>query len=202
MLFYYLCVKQKKSELLLQVIDNNDGYVSVKEAGEKGIERTYLMDLVESGYLRKVGRGLYLKRGLPLDPYYLLHFTYRKAVFAGASALYLHGLIDENEILEVILPANYMTKGIEGAKSRHVGKKEYEAGLSLTVSPHGTLVPCLDLERTLIDTIRYIDRFGKETWQHVWERGLSKNPYRSKLEDYARAFHCESALSVIFKTMK
>lgn len=194
-------MNKKKNEILLDLIENNDGYISVQEAKENGIERTYLFSLEEDGYLRKVARGLYLRKGLEVDPFYLIHFTYKKAAFSLRSSAFLQGLLPLEQTLSVNLPAGYMTKGILGAKSRHVGEKEYALGLSLAVSPNGTLVPCYDLERTMIDIIRYQESFSKEELEAALIEGFKKNPYQEKLDSYAKAFHLEAELKLIQKLL-
>jgi predicted transcriptional regulator of viral defense system len=161
-------VDKKKAYQILELADNHDGYVSVEEAKAHGIAQTYLSEEEKQGLFRRVAKGLYLKRGYPLDPYFLLHYKYKKAVFSLRSALALHGLIDSNEI-NVNLPNNYMTKGIEGAKSRHVGNKEFNVGLALAVTPNGTLVPCYDIERSVLDTIRYLDQFTRAELSLIWK---------------------------------
>ena len=192
-------MNKKKNEILLDAIDNNDGYISVQEAKEIGIERTYLFSLEEDGYLRKVARGLYLKKGIEPDPYYLLHFIYKKAVFSLGSSAFLHGLIKEDPVLSVNLPPNYMTAGIAGANARHVGDKEYNLGLSLAVSPRGTLVPCYDLERTIIDLLRYRSLYPDDVWNEALRIAFSKKPYEQKLRDYAYSFHYQDTLEVVQK---
>jgi len=194
-------VNKKKNEILLDLIENNDGYISVQEAKENGIERTYLFSLEEDGYLRKVARGLYLRKGLEVDPFYLIHFTYKRASFSLRSSAFLQGLLPLDPVLSVNLPAGYMTKGIEGARCRHVGEKEYALGLSLAVSPNGTLVPCYDLERTMIDILRYQGAFSKEELKTSLQEGFKKNPYQEKLEAYAKAFHCEAELRLVQKLL-
>ena len=192
-------MNKKKNEILLDLIENNDGYISVQEAKENGIERTYLFSLEEDGYLRKVARGLYLRKGLEVDPFYLIHFTYKRAAFSLRSSAFLQGLLPQDPVLSVNLPAGYMTKGIEGAKCRHVGEREYTLGLSLAISPNGTLVPCYDLERTMIDILRYPESFTKEEFKSALTEAFKRNPYEEKLIAYAKAFHCEGELRLAKK---
>ena len=199
-LFYNHCVKKKNDELLLDLADENDGYVSVATARENGIAQTYLSFMCAQGIFTKVGKGLYRKRGYEADPFFELRFRYGKAVFSLDSCLYLHGLSD-TPTLSVNLPANYLTHGIEGASCRHVGEKEYLTGQSLVVTPKGNLVMAYDLERTLIELIRQQDRFGKEEFLSLWEKGKKKSPYPSKLAHYAQAFRVEGELSLLLKLL-
>ena len=82
-----------------------------------------------------------------------------------------------------------MTKGIEGAKCRHVGNKEFNVGLALAVTPNGTLVPCYDIERSVLDTIRYLDQFARGELSLIWKGA------------YAKAFHIEGGMSLIKKLL-
>ena len=189
---------KKKTEVLFDLAEQNDGYVSVAEAASFGLAQTYLCAAEEEGLFQRISKGLYLKRGFQRDVFYELTFRYRKAVFARASALYLHGLSDIASV-EVNLPLNYFTSGIGEIPCRHVGQKEYTLGLSYVVTPRGNLVNCYDLERTLIDLIRYRDSFSKEDFLSCWLKGKEKSPYQEKLEAYASAFHVEGELSLLQK---
>ncbi len=193
-------MKKKNDELLLDLADENDGYVSVAAARENGIAQTYLSSMCAQGIFSKVGKGLYRKRGYEADPFFELRFRYGKAVFSLESCLYLHGL-SPTLTLSVNLPANYLTHGIDGVTCRHVGEKEYMTGQSLVVTPKGNLVMAYDLERTLIELIRQQDRFGKEEFLSLWENGQKKSPYPSKLARYAEAFHVEGELSLLLKLL-
>ena len=189
-------MQKKKLTLLLELADDNDGYVSVADAKRYGIVQTYLCQAEEDGLFTKVAKGLYLKKGYGRDPFYELFFRYRKVVFSLDSALFLHG-ISQDLVLKVNLPTNYLTQGIEGIPCRHVGQKEYALGLSLAVTPWGNLVSAYDLERTLVDLIRYRDAFPKEAFLSYWRLGKEKAPNPERLSAYARAFHVEGELSLL-----
>ena len=148
-------MKEKKSYELLVLAENNSGYVSLMEAKAMGIAPVYLSEGVQEGRFQKVARGLYLRKGYSNDPYFVIQFTYRKAVFSGASALYLHGLIDEEpKVMEVTLPQNYMTKGIKGLRCSHANAERYLLGLGIAATKEGHLVSCYDKERAFLEAIR------------------------------------------------
>ena len=178
-------MKKKSIEKLLDLADWNDGYVSVAEAKGMGIAQTYLSEGEEAGIFQKAAKGLYIKKGYPIDPFYILHFRYRKAVFCLHSALYLHGFHIE-PVLEVALPRNYMTAGIEGAGVLRKGADRYLLGQSLAVSPHGPLVPVYDIEMTIVDLILYRDRFLDEEYASILDEAKAKNIDKEKLFTYAR----------------
>lgn len=189
-------MEKKKTAILLELAEDNDGYVSVAQAREFGIAQTYLSSATEEGYFVKISKGLYLKKGYSRDPYFELFFQYHKAVFSFRSALYLHGL-SPSETVEVSLPLNYLTKGIPDIACRHVGAKEYGLGMALVITPRGNMVNSYDLERTLVDLLRHHDDFTKEEFLSLWAKGKEKSPYWDKLRAYAEAFHVEGELSLL-----
>lgn len=188
----------RKINRLKVLAENNDGYVSVEDAKAIGIAQTYLGLAVEMGEFQKVGKGLYLAKGYARDDYHLLHHRYKKAVFSFLSSAYLHGLLEEEPPLQVYLPTNYMTKGIEGASCRHYGDKEYNTGLSLIVSPRGSIVPCYDIERTLIDILRRREEMPKSRFLSIFEKAKKIGFYEEKLWKYASLFHVEEELKLLF----
>ena len=193
-------MEKKKTAILLELAEENDGYVSVSQAKDFGIAQTYLSSASEEGLFTRISKGLYLKRGYARDPFYELFFQYHKVVFSLRSALYLHGLSHE-ENLEVNLPLNYLTKGIPDIPCRHVGAKEYGLGQALVITPRGNMVNSYDLERTMIDLLRQHERFSKEEFLSLWRKGKEKSPYVEKLRDYAEAFHVEGELSLMMRLL-
>ena len=200
MFFYNLCMEKKKTEILFDLAEDNDGYVSIAEARQFGIAPAYLSSACEDGFFTRISKGLYLKKGFERDPYFELFFQYHKAVFSFQSALFLHGLTSES-VLEVNLPLNYLTKGIDGVPCRHVGAKEYGLGQALVITPRGNMVNSYDLERTMIDLLRHHDAFSKEDFLSLWRKGKEKSPYLDKLRSYAEAFHVSGELSLLLQLL-
>lgn len=198
-IFYNCCVEKKKLEKLLDLSEQNDGYVSVAEARDFGISQTYLCQAEELGVFRRICKGLYLKKGYALDPYYVLHFRYHKAVFCLRSALFLHGLIPSPVQMEVALPRNYMTAGIEGASITRKNESAYLLGWSLGVSPHGPLVPVYDLEMTIIDVILQKDKFEDLEYVNILDHLPKEKIDREKLFSYARTLKKEEVIFAVLK---
>jgi len=186
-------VKEKKSFEILVLAENNNGYISTIDAKQNGIAQEYLVLATEEGQFVKAARGLYVKKGYPLDPYYITQFIYKKAVFSLESALFLHELILEPAHLVVNLPRGYMTKGIKNSESRHVNDKEYFIGLGLAVSPFGHLVETYDLERTFLDAYRYRER-GTYNMKEVFALFRKRDIDENKLLSYAKEFKVVGAM--------
>lgn len=185
-------MKDKKSFEILVLADNNNGYITVKDAKEHGIVQQYLVSAEEEGQFVKAARGLYVKKGYPLDPYYILQFTYKKAVFSKISALVLHELIESDSIM-VNLPRGYLTHGIQNATSFHVNEKEYFLGLGLAVTKVGHLVETYDLERSFIDAYRYKDEMHINM-KEIFEKFKKRDFDKEKLIAYSKELHCFEAI--------
>jgi hypothetical protein len=155
-----------------------------------------LSEVKDSGLFIKVSKGLYLKRGFERDPFFELSFRYKKVVFGLRSALYLRGLTDE-PTLEVNLPLNYLTQGIEGVRARHVGEKEYGLGQTLAVTKQGNLVMTYSLERIMIDLLRRNGEFTKDEFVSLWLAAKNKNPYHDSLLSLAEVFHVEGEFALM-----
>lgn len=193
-------MEKKKTEILFDLAEDNDGYVSIAEARQFAIAPAYLSSACEDGFFTRVSKGLYLKKGFERDPYYELFFQYHKAVFSYKSALYLHGLTEEN-VIEVNLPLNYLTKGIPDIPCRHAGAKEYGLGQALVITRKGNMVNSYDLERTMIDLLRHHEDYSKEEFVDLWRKAKEKSPYLNKLRAYAEAFHVSGELSLLLQLL-
>lgn len=192
-------MENKKVSVLLEMAEDNDGYVSISDATRFGIAPTFVSTLVEQGLFLRLAKGLYIKKGYEPDSYYLLHYTYKKAVFGYASSLYLHGIENKPEIPDIVLPLNYMTSGIKGASCRHVGKKEYQTGQILSVTEKGNLVPCYDLERLYIETIKRQSELDKEVLLTRLRVLRNKGLVEERLQTYAASFHLQEAVALSLK---
>ena len=194
-------MEEKKSYQILQLAEDNDGYVSVAEAKRFGIPQIYLTVGEKEGQFKKVARGLYVKRGYPIDPYYVLHFTYKKAIFSLSSCAYLHGLLPKQEEMEIYLPQNYMTNGIPGCKVRHLSPAKIGLGFRLLVSPSGRLVPSYDLERLFLDILENEERFNAKEFVSLLSSILKKGIDNEILFDYAEKMGLLSQVKLALKML-
>ncbi|MBQ4255269.1 MAG: hypothetical protein II721_04655, partial [Bacilli bacterium] len=73
--------------------------------------------------------------------------------------------------------------------------------LALAVTPNGTLVPCYDIERSVLDTIRYLDQFTRAELSLIWKGAYAKGIDEDKLHEYARFFHVEGEIAITKKLL-
>lgn len=191
---------EKKSYQILQFAEDRDGYVSVSEAKRFGIAQTYLVLAEEEGQFEKVAKGLYVKKGYPIDPHYILHYRYPKAVFHLLSAAYLHGWIgNEGNHLSVKCPRNYMTSGIAGAQVSHASPADYQLGIGLVVTRNGLLVPATDKERTVVDIVRHQAEFSSRDFKEIIENAFAGGLDEQSLLHYAKQLRQENEIDLLLK---
>ena len=189
---------EKKSYQILQFAEDHDGYVSVSEAKQFGIAQTYLVLAEEEGQFDKVAKGLYVKKGYPLDPHYIIHYRYPKAIFQLTSAAYLHNwLPHDRPLMSVKCPQNYMTSGIEGCSCAHVNKKDYELGIGITLTRNGLIVAVTDKERTIVDFLRRKKDFDPSLVKTVLENAMASDLNWDLLQRYAEALGKQDEVSLL-----
>ena len=189
---------EKKSYQILQFALDRDGYVSVSEARRFGIAQTYLVLAEQEGQFDKVAKGLYVKKGYPIDPYYILHYRYPKALFCLESACYLHKwLSSEPKAMQVKLPRNYMTKGVEGCLSHHESLSSFSIGVGIGITPNGQFVSLTDKERTIVDLLLHQEDFDKAYLKSILEKALSDSIDWEVLRHYGELFKIEKAIDAL-----
>ena len=195
---------EKISYKILQFAEDHDGYVSVAEAKRFGIAQTYLVLAEEEGRFEKVAKGLYVKKGYPIDPYYITHFRYPKIIFHLLSAAFLHGWIskEESKTMMVKCPKNYMTSGITSCACMHVNNEDYRLGIALALTENGQFVPITDKERTLVDFLKYSNRFEPALVRKVIQNAAQSNIDWDMFMSYAKTLRQESnaaLLEILYK---
>lgn len=133
-----------------------NGIITSKQVREAGIHPYYLQQLVRSGELQQVSRGVYLRSDAWEDDLFLLQHRYRRGIFSHETALYLHSFSDRTPAkYTMTFPVNYHTLSLE-QEPLHVHRtilKNYELGVTEIQSPSGNPLRVYDLERTLCDIV-------------------------------------------------
>ena len=195
-------MSEKKSYQLLQFAEDHDGYVSVSDAKRFGLHQTYLVQGEEEGQFIKVCKGLYIRKGTPIDPYYILHFRYPKAVFCGVTAAYFHHWIDcDEEKPNVKLPRNYLTKGLEGYHCIHESPSSYALGIGLALTDHGQFVPVTDKERTLIDIVLKEKTYETGIFRQIVTSAFHSGLDYDRLNTYAEIFGAQLTIALLIKLL-
>jgi len=86
----------------IQKIENmmqaNSGIVTAAEVRSAGISPSYLSQMVDSGKLSRLDRGLYASPTVYVDEMFELYSKNKFIIFSHLSALYLHELTDRTPL--------------------------------------------------------------------------------------------------------
>ncbi len=184
-----------KREDVMKYIANNNGMINTEEAKEKNISLRNLQRLEEEGELERVAQGLYLHKDFLVDPFYLVQYRSSKAIFSHTTALYLHGLSDENpRILTMTIPSGWNTPLIKQDdlyKFYYYKEEIWEVGQEKIESPYGHIIKIYNRERTICDCIMAIDEIGRNIVIKGIKEYMENKESRdiNKLYKYAEIFN-------------
>jgi predicted transcriptional regulator of viral defense system len=174
------------------LLGHNHGYFTTKEAAAQGIDRWALTRLVQDGKIARVAQGLYTHPDAFPDPFVVTQHRCAIGVFSHETALYLHDLSDRLPLqLMMTIPSGWNSPLLkdDGLVFFYNKKTRFEMGLSSVQTKAGPQVRCYDVERTLCDCIRSIDRLDRDmvlTAMKSYMRQSGRN--RAKLLEYAGVF--------------
>ena len=192
-------------EQLDRLVDEGNGYLSCKEAADRGISPQVVSLYAHEKGLVREARGLYRDPGAWEDPLYTFQFRYPKLVFSHETALFLLGLSER----EPVAVSATLATGTGSAALAHDGVRVYkvrsglfELGLGAAETPFGHPVRCYSRERTLVDLLR-----SRTTVDQQELLSALKGYARSRQRDipllmrYARAFSVERLLATYLKVL-
>ncbi|RDB60784.1 hypothetical protein C1878_13115 [Gordonibacter sp. 28C] len=175
---------------LVDIAEENNGFVSSSQATEAGIPRRCLADLVDNGVLVKVERGLYALPGTWEDEFLVLQHRFARGVYSHETALFLHNLTDRTPLsFTMTFPRSYNATRVKAAEVdvRTCADAVLDLGLCMLRSPSGNMVRAYDVERTLCDLVRgqaAVDVQAVNPAMRAYAR--SKDRDMGKLLGYAR----------------
>jgi len=174
---------------LRKMLEENNGYVTTKQIRSLGIDSRGQKKLIDEKFLAKEAHGLYLGFDYFPDPFVKLQHQMPKAIFSHLTALFLHDLSDRD-------PLVYMLTIPTGSSSAHFKNNELrffynndsliQAGVVEILSPSGSKIKVFDVERTLCDCVKNIERLDRDLVITGLRRYL-RSPMRkdSRLLEYA-----------------
>lgn len=175
---------------ILNIINNNGGYITTKELQKNNISRNYLSILLKKGQIIRISRGFYSIKSGFADNFYIVISKSKKSVFSDATALYFHNLSDRNpSIYDITIPYGYGNsyKEEKNVNLHYVKKELIDLGLIEIESPFGMKVRVYDIERTICDIIKNKNKMDLEIFTKAL-RSYSKLKSKdlNKLMRYAK----------------
>jgi predicted transcriptional regulator of viral defense system len=154
------------------------GFVRARELAVVGAAGGTLQQLLKSGSLVKVGRGVYAPAGrqqTELDDLGTIAIKYPRLVFCLLTALHLHGLTTQSpHEVWVAVGQKARTPSIEYPPLRVVRMSDVDYGIK-TVSVDGVIrIPVTDVAKTIADCFKFRNKIGldvalealRDAWQH------------------------------------
>lgn len=181
-------------ELILEILQKNNGIFESKQATESGIDNKILQRMERMGEIERVGRGLYIGTNYLEDEYFVAQYRCKKGVYSHETALYFHDLCDRTPFqLMLTIPNGYNTrilKDTDKYKFFYCKKELCEIGKMKLKSPYGNEIIVYDKERTICDCLRKKDKMDMDlvlsaVKQYMREPGADF----AKLLKYAEYFH-------------
>lgn len=186
------------TERILEILKKNNGVITTAEVTASGISRGSLKHLVDTGVLERASRGVYQLADVWDDEMYHLQVRYKKGIFSGETALYLHDLTDRTPSrFQMTFPNGYNLTNVkkENIRCNQVIKKLYEMGVLEIKTPAGNIVRTYNMERTLCDILRTQSNTDIQIVSDAFKRYAKRNDKNVPLlSKYAKVLRVEAKL--------
>lgn len=183
-----------KNDLVMELIEKNNGIITSVEAKSKGINNKTLQRMEKLGQLERVEHGLYMDPNQMEDEYFLTLYRCKKGIFSHETALYFHELTDRTPFqIMMTIPSGYNTrllKDKEKYKFFYVVEELHSIGKITMETPYGHQVYVYDKERTICDCLKKKEQLDGDLVTEAVKRYL-KTPGTdyAKLLKYAEVFN-------------
>ena len=184
-----------KSEKILEMANNNNGYVSAKEVRSANINSTELTRLVKENKLERISRGIYCTPNSFHDDYYKIQSKSKNCIYSHATALYFYDLSDRIPVqLELTVPVGYngSLRRMQNIDLHYIKKEYLELGLTTIESPFGMEIKIYDIERTICDIIKSKKKMDIEIFTKALQKySRTKTKDLNKLMRYAKKLNID-----------
>jgi len=156
-----MTVEQKLEKLLAL----NEGHFTTMQAHQMKLHNYQIQEIIREGLVERVAQGLYVGAEYFPDPFAVIQHRVPKGVFSHLTALYLHGLSSRDPIIYMLtIPSGNDSRMAKNSNIRfyYNNSNLMNFGIQEIETPFGTRVWTFDVERTLCDCIKYIDKLDSD----------------------------------------
>ena len=190
-------------EKILQLTQENNGYITTKEIVDNGLSKMALKRLCDNGLLKRVSTGYYSLPNMINDDYYKIIYKSKNAVFSYNTSLFLHELSDRTPLyFDVTVPRGYggPLQNIDVVSLHYVDKNILNLGMEIIKSPFGMDIKCYDVERTICDIIKDKNNMDKEIYTKALKwYAEKKDKDMLKLSKYSKKLNIEKEVAEIMQ---
>jgi predicted transcriptional regulator of viral defense system len=176
-------------EIVNLVMEQHGGYITSKEAHSNGVDNKTLHRMASSGLIERLARGLYVSADIFPDSFYIAQYRCPKGVFSHETSLFLHDYSDRDPLrLMMTIPSGWNSKLLndENMLFFYSEPERMRFGVCEIKTPSGMNVYVYDIERTLCDCLRNIDRLDRDlVLSALKQYTKQKKRDNAKLLDYA-----------------
>lgn len=191
-----------KKEDIIDIANDNNGYIYSRLVKENNIPTSLISRLEKEGFLTKLSRGVYITRQGVEDELFILSLTYSRIVYSGETALFLNGLSHkQSPIYEYSIPYGTFAPKIDGFNIKYSRKKTFATGITEVETSFGNKVRCYDKERCICDLFIRPDYYDYE--DRVYAINEYKNNYINlkKLYEYAKELNVYDEVRNVFEVI-
>ena len=176
-------------EEFVNIINKNNGIITVKEAQKKGISRMNLREMLEKGLIERIEYGVYATNKFVYDEYYLFQLKHKNVIFSYNTALYFHNMTERTPIkMDVTTKRN---TNLSAYKSKinlyRVNDEIFKLGSCEVENIYGNVVIVYDLERTVCDIIKDKDSLDIEIRNKAIKNCIKSKEFNvNKMFEYAK----------------
>ena len=186
-----------KIDKIKELVDSNNGILSSKILSENNIHRQYLKNLVDSGYLIKVSRGLYVRPDRDINEFYVLGQQFKTGIFSHNTALYFYNLTDRTPFtLDMTFPSNVRPSNYM-LNPHYMNKERLDIGVTNKELEDGTSIKIYNMERTICDIIRDRNKIDSQIFNTALKEYMKRNDKNlNLLYEYAKIFKISKILKL------
>ena len=184
-----------KKEKIKEIVNKNNGILYSKDLEKYDIHRQYLKELEESGYLKKVFRGMYVKSDKSINEFFVMSQRFQTGIYSHNTALYFYNLTDRTPIkLDMTFPSNVRIDN-EYIIAHYIKNEKHLLGATKIKLKDDTVIQIYDLDRTICDIIRDRNKMDSQIFNTAMkEYSKRKNKNLNLLYRYAKEFRIENKL--------
>lgn len=194
-----------KYEGIVALAKNNNGIVTTALVQENGIARQYLKNMVDSGTLEKVTRGVYVLPEVWDDEFVTLQSQFKKGIYSNETALFLHDLTDRTPTsYSMSFPNNYNLTKVknDGVLASRAKEPFYSLGIIQVRTPTGNIVWAYNMEKTLCDILRATNNVEIGVIAEAFKRYMLRpNKNIPLLSDYAKKLKVEKKIRAYLEVL-
>ena len=184
-----------KKEKIKEIVNKNNGILYSKDLEKYDIHRQYLKELEESGYVKKVFRGMYVKSDKNINEFFVMSQRFQTGIYSHNTALYFYNLTDRTPIkFDMTFPSNVRIDN-EYIIAHYIKSEKHSIGATKMKLEDNTTIQIYDLERTICDIIRDRNKIDPQIFNTAMkEYSKRRNKNLNLLYKYAKKFKIENKL--------